>query len=84
MSMPLYWLSGTEIERFRGQIANREALTFFNYWISKCSGNDMPRKERIDPIEIPELLSAMFIEEWDARGADQLDQAVKELFTLFF
>ena len=55
--------SGTEIERFRGQIANREALIFFNYWISKCSGNDMPRKERIDPVEIPELLSAMFIEE---------------------
>jgi hypothetical protein len=58
--------SGSEIERFRGQIANREALTFFDYWISKCSGNDMPRKERIDPVEIPELLSAMFIEEWDA------------------
>jgi hypothetical protein len=55
-----------EIKRFRDQIANRKALAFFDYWISKCPENDIPSKQRIDPVEIPKLLSALFIEEWDA------------------
>ena len=31
-----------------------------------CGGQGIPQKSSIDPIEIPRLLSAIFIEEWDA------------------
>ena len=55
-----------EIARFRDAIRDDGALAFFDYWASKCGAGDIPDKTSIDPIEIPRLLSAIFIEEWDA------------------
>lgn len=54
-----------EVARFRTAIDDAGALAFFDYWIEKCGADDIPGKAQIDPIEIPKLLSAMFIEEWD-------------------
>lgn len=54
-----------DISRFRDAIGDAGALALFDYWASKCSADDIPDKARIDPIEIPHLLSAIFIEEWD-------------------
>jgi len=57
-----------EVARFRTAIDDAGALAFFDYWTEKCGANDIPGKAQIDPIEIPKLLSAMFIEEWDPRA----------------
>jgi len=54
-----------ETAQFRAAIGDAGALAFFDYWIAKCSADEIPAKIQIDPIEIPKLLSAMFIEEWD-------------------
>jgi hypothetical protein len=56
----------TEVARFRAAIGHAGALAFFDYWASKFGADDIPIKTQIDPIEIPKLLSAMFIEEWDS------------------
>lgn len=54
-----------EIDQFRAAVDDAEALAFFDYWLSKCGEGDIPDKSRMDPVEIPRLLSAVFIEEWD-------------------
>ncbi len=55
-----------ETAQFRAAIGEPGALAFFDYWVAKCGAADIPEKIQIDPIEIPKLLTAMFIEEWDA------------------
>ena len=55
-----------ETAQFRAAIGDAGALAFFDYWIAKCSADEIPAKIQIDPIEIPKLLTAMFIEEWDS------------------
>lgn len=57
-----------DIARFRDAIGDAGAVAFFDYWTSKCSTGDIPEKARIDPIEIPRLLPAIFIEEWDPQA----------------
>ena len=57
--------AAAEISRFRGAIGDAGGLALFDYWASKCSADGIPDQASIDPIEIPRLLSAIFIEEWD-------------------
>jgi hypothetical protein len=53
------------IEDFRSEIFNADAVFLFDYWLSKCTGTGIPRKALIDPAEVPNLLPAIYIEEWD-------------------
>ena len=57
--------SATEVESFRQELFGADALSLFGYWISKCSADDIPRKDQIDPVDLPKLLSRIYIEEWD-------------------
>lgn len=54
-----------EIDAFRAALSNDDAAIFFDYWLARCSDTDIPAKADIDPIELPHLLSAIYIEEWD-------------------
>ena len=54
-----------EIDAFRAALSNDNGVTLFDYWLAKCSESDIPGKADIDPIELPRLLSAIYIEEWD-------------------
>jgi hypothetical protein len=54
-----------EIAQLRAAIGDAGGVAFFDYWAGKCGADDIPVKSQIDPIEIPKLLAAMFIEEWD-------------------
>ena len=58
--------AAAEIARFRAAIDDAGALAFFDYWVSKCGTGVIPEKDRMDPVEIPGLLPAVFIEEWDS------------------
>jgi PAS domain len=55
----------SEIDGFRCQLTNADATAFLDYWLAKCSETGIPEKADIDPIEMPRLLSAIYIEEWD-------------------
>ena len=55
----------TEIESFRQELFGAYALTLFEYWLSKCPADDIARKDQIDPMDLPKLLSRIYIEEWD-------------------
>jgi len=55
-----------EIDEFRALLPNPDAVSFFDYWLAKCSDTGIPEKADIDPIELPRLLHAIYIEEWDA------------------
>lgn len=55
----------TEIDAFRSLLSNADALDFFDYWLARCSASGIPEKAAIDPIELPRLLHAIYIEEWD-------------------
>lgn len=54
-----------EIAPFRAAIGDAGALAFFDYWASKCSAQGIPERAQVDPVEIPRLLPAIFIEAWD-------------------
>jgi hypothetical protein len=54
-----------EIDEFRAALSNADAVAFFDYWLARCSQADIPGKANIDPIELPRLLHAIYIEEWD-------------------
>jgi len=54
-----------EIDAFRSQLSDEDATAFLDYWLVKCSDADIPGKADIDPIELPRLLPAIYIEEWD-------------------
>lgn len=54
-----------ETAAFRDALFHDDALMFFDYWLARCSKTDLPGKADIDPIELPRLLSAIYIEEWD-------------------
>ena len=56
-----------EIAEFRGVLPNPDAVTFFEYWLAKCPETGIPDKTDIDPIELPRLLHAIYIEEWDEK-----------------
>jgi hypothetical protein len=53
------------IDAFRSEIFEADALFLFDYWLAKCTGTGVPRKILIDPAELPNLLPALYIEEWD-------------------
>jgi len=55
-----------EVESFRQEIFDADALSLFEYWISKCSEEAIPTKNEIDPVDLPKLLNRIYIEEWDA------------------
>jgi len=57
----------SEIDAFRSQLSDADATAFLDYWLVKCSETDIPRKADIDPIELPRLLPAIYIEEWDEK-----------------
>ena len=50
---------------FRAALPNADASAFFDYWLARCSKAGIPEKADIDPIELPRLLHAIYIEEWD-------------------
>ncbi len=50
---------------FRAALSNADAAAFFDYWLARCSKTGIPEKADIDPIELPRLLHAIYIEEWD-------------------
>lgn len=54
-----------EIDEFRGVLPNPDAVVFFDYWLAKCPETGVPDKADIDPVELPRLLHAIYIEEWD-------------------
>ena len=55
-----------EVEAFQQQIFDADALSLFDYWISKCTEEAIPTKNEIDPVEFPKLLTRIYIEVWDA------------------
>jgi PAS domain len=55
----------SEIDGFRSRLCNADAMAFLDYWRARCSETGIPEKADIDPIELPRLLSAIYIEEWD-------------------
>ena len=55
----------TGIDAFRAALSNSDATAFFDYWLARCSEAGIPEKADIDPIELPRLLHAIYIEEWD-------------------
>ena len=55
-----------EVESFRQEVFDADALSLFDLWISRCSAEDIPTKDHIDPIELPALLPRIYIEEWDS------------------
>ncbi len=54
-----------EIDAFRAALSNDDAVMFFDYWLARCTEAGIPAKADIDPIELPRLLHAIYIEEWD-------------------
>ncbi len=50
---------------FRAALSDSDASAFFDYWLARCSKAGIPEKADIDPIELPRLLHAIYIEEWD-------------------
>ena len=54
-----------EIDEFRGALPDPDAVAFFDHWRAKCSEAGVPDKADIDPVELPRLLHAIYIEEWD-------------------
>lgn len=61
-------LSWDEIERFRHAIREKRLQEFFDYWLAKWKGKAIPRKEDIDPAEIPHLLPHLMLVEPVAGG----------------
>ncbi len=53
------------IDAFRSEIFDSGAVFLFDYWLSRCGESGVPDKTRIDPVELPNLLHALYIEEWD-------------------
>jgi hypothetical protein len=53
------------IEAFRSEIFKADAIFLFDYWVSQCSASGIPSKDQIDPVKLPNLLPAIYIEEWD-------------------
>ena len=53
------------IDAFRSEIFDAEAVFLFDYWLSRCGESGIPDKALIDPVELPNLLHALYIEEWD-------------------
>jgi hypothetical protein len=54
-----------EIDAFRSEIFNADAVFLFDYWLSQGTESGIPEKARIDPVKLPNLLRALYIEEWD-------------------
>jgi hypothetical protein len=54
-----------EIDAFRDALFNADAIAFLDYWLTRCAASGLPEKSAIDPIELPRLLSAIYIEEWN-------------------
>jgi hypothetical protein len=55
----------SEIAAFRDALSNADATAFLDYWLTRCAETGIPGKADIDPIELPRLLRAIYIEEWD-------------------
>ncbi len=56
-----------QLDGFRDALADPDALAFFDYWLSRCGEAGLPAKAEIDPCELPGLLHAIYIEEWDGQ-----------------
>lgn len=54
-----------EIDEFRTGLSNRDAVALFDYWLARCGRTAIPDKADIDATELPRLLHAVYIEEWD-------------------
>lgn len=55
----------SEIDEFRTVLPEADALAFFDYWLARCNAAGLPAKAEIDPVALPRLLHAIYIEEWD-------------------
>lgn len=50
--------------------AHADVLTLFNFWLDSRQGELLPRKSRIDPLDIPELLPSVWMYEYRPAADD--------------
>lgn len=55
---------------FRDRLSSAEAKELLDYWSNLVSAHGDRIKHRIDPIDFPHLLPAIYIEEWDAEAGE--------------
>jgi hypothetical protein len=58
-------LAGTDTTEFRSLIGNAKARQLFDYWVRLLRERGLAMKQDFDPVEVPSLLSNIYIEEWD-------------------
>ncbi|MEO3428357.1 PAS domain-containing protein [Pelagibius sp. CAU 1746] len=58
-------LAGADTTEFRRLVGNDSALQLFNYWSRLLREHGLAMKQQFDPLEVPALLSNIYIEEWD-------------------
>ena len=66
-----------QVDAFKAQLVTAEQRQLFDYWEARCTGEALPRRADIDPIDFPRLLPSISLLEVENAGQPHAEHRVK-------